>query len=180
MQISEIQAKIHANQTARLEQDAAIRAASVIAKARRELLRKSRGEPSQALARLDSVLAGLDNQVYKALRAQGLIEDGFVQSQPLVQELAIGTQVQTAVEAFTPVLDVFMLAQETSEAANKIRGIEQTLKDQMRSQIQEGLAAGEGTADLMNRLFSMDPGAGHFAKPNSRQNGEPGRFPMTW
>jgi SPP1 gp7 family putative phage head morphogenesis protein len=145
------------NEALQLETEAAMRAARVVAKARREALEagKTQTDTKVFLEAINATLNGMDKKLIKALRAEGILEKGYRQGKAQVRGLREG-----GFTGFEPMIDPYMLAQETSKAVDTMKGVEAYAKEIIKETIEIGLARGEGAGDLLRRL--VDPAKGAF------------------
>jgi serine/threonine protein kinase len=145
------------NEALQLETEAAMRAARVVAKARREALEagKTQTDTKVFLEAINATLNGMDKKLIKALRAEGILEKGYRQGKAQVRGLREG-----GFTGFEPMIDPYVLAQETSKAVDTMKGVGAYAKEIIKETIEIGLARGEGAGDLLRRL--TDPAKGAF------------------
>lgn len=151
------QSETHFNEALQLETEAAMRAARVIAKARREALEvgKATKDTKVFLEAINATLRGMDKELIKELRAEGILEKGYRQGRAQVKGMREG-----GFTGFEPLIDPYTLSQEASKAVDTMKGVEQYAKGLIKETIEIGLARGEGAGDLMRRL--VDPAKGAF------------------
>ena len=165
--LTELQKKVYANQTRAMERDAVLRSAAVVAKARRELLRRANRAKSPytpielaTLQNLEAVLGTLDKELVEALQVDGLVERGYKQGSSLMREVSRDTPHESRIVGFSGLLDLRTYSQETNQAIADIKGVSETLKASVKSALEVSLALGEGDTPTMNRIMSLtEPGS---------------------
>ena len=144
-----------------------MRAARVVAKARKELKAKveRRGAATTiqeaTLRNLDAVLKSLPKDVMKELRLESLVEKGYRQGKSLLQEVAKDTEHETKISGFAGILDLRTYAQDINPAVAEITKLSEIAKAKIQEAASISLALGEGEVDTMRRLFgdTQEPGA---------------------
>lgn len=153
--LSDLEKKVHANLTFAMEQDRAMKAAKVLAKARKDLIKNTPKGQVPRLDAIDNSLRGLDQKIIDALKLKGLLAKGFDMGSELVQREAPGL-------GLTATVSPWVLSNAESAAAQQVVGIGARLRDKLKSEIEIGLAQGLGAADLRERLFQTSLPGGPF------------------
>lgn len=161
-QLTDIQKKIYANQTAALELAASQRAAQALLNARKDLLKRVkaqgevRGYQGAVLGNLEATLQALPKAVTKSLDMDGLLDRGFQQGTELIGESSVRLRGGEKISGFSAVIDLGSLAHEKDKAINQIQGVTDKLKENIKQQIEISLALGEGESETIKRLFSLE------------------------
>jgi hypothetical protein len=166
--LTQIQKAVYANQTMAMERESVLRAARVVAKARKELLAKVQAAPKTTsiqqatLSSLDAVLKTLPQDIMRALRTDELVEKGYRQGRSLLLEVAKGTDAEGKLSGFAGILDLRTYSQDANQAVAQIKGLSEQAKSQIKAAAEVSLALGEGEVDTMRRLF------GDIEKPGEK------------
>lgn len=161
-QLSDIQKKIYANQTAALELASSQRAAKVLLNARKDMLKRvqvqgeAKGYQRAVLSNLEATLRALPEAVTKSLDMDGLLGRGFKQGSELINEVGRGTREGERLSGFSATIDLGSLAHEKDKTINQIQGVTDKLKESIKQQVEISLALGEGEQETINRIFALD------------------------
>ena len=151
--LSELEKRIHVNTTFGLEQQRAVAAGKVLSKARRQLMRKLDPDSARRIEVIDNTLRGLDSDIVDALKLSGLLDAGFKMGTELIDRDTPGLNLQTAISPW-------VISAAEQEAISQIAGVESKLKERIKEEIEIGLASGEGTAEMRERIFNLNiPGS---------------------